>query len=203
MDLTYENIKDKIIYALYDDDCPGAKPRKCFGHQDKDTGLIKGYHILLKCDDKDCATIPITPEMCDDYNYNVKTIMEDAERNMQMLLPKNIVNIGPMFMLTNEKCFFGASGIFYDDILSELEEKIGGDYYVIPSSKHEVMITETGSFTPCEIYEMLEGGNRDYCDETELLSYKVFMYDAGRGKLCVVYDNGEVQNTLVDESEEQ
>ena len=45
-----------------------------------------------------------------------------------------------LFALTNSKAFFGASVIMYPGILRTAAKKLGGAYYILPSSMHEVLL---------------------------------------------------------------
>lgn len=45
-----------------------------------------------------------------------------------------------MYVLTNSEKYWGAVSIIYGGVLEKIAEKIGKDYFVLPSSIHECMI---------------------------------------------------------------
>ena len=66
-------------------------------------------------------------------------------------------------MMTNEAKVHGATTMMYKDAVKVLAEKIGGDFYLIPSSIHEVMAIPEGTLDPKKLILMLEEGNRTCC----------------------------------------
>ncbi len=46
----------------------------------------------------------------------------------------------PMFILTNQKMHNGAGVLFQDGMKEKLSELMGREFYVLPSSIHEVII---------------------------------------------------------------
>lgn len=67
----------------------------------------------------------------------------------------------PLFIVTNQYCQFGASAILFDEVLYDFWEKIGSDYYIIPSSIHEVLIVPYGYADPENLTELLVTVNSD------------------------------------------
>ena len=59
-----------------------------------------------------------------------------------------------LFVASNTSSYYGASVVFYDDFKTRLNEEIGEDAYVLPSSVHETIIV------PIE-----EGISREYLKE--------------------------------------
>lgn len=47
----------------------------------------------------------------------------------------------PLYVLTNTQGLYGASCLFYKGILKDFADKSGSDYYILPSSIHEVLLT--------------------------------------------------------------
>lgn len=84
----------------------------------------------------------------------------------------------PMMILSNEDMHFGASVIFYPDVLNECSNAMNGDYYIIPSSIHECLLyPDNGDLTLKELKSMVEDVNNTILDPRELLSYNVYHYD--------------------------
>ncbi len=79
----------------------------------------------------------------------------------------------PMFCLTNEAKMNGASLLLQEDIRKQIGECLGSDYFVIPSSIHEVLILpDNGIFQVPELNAMVQEVNETKVERQEQLSDK-------------------------------
>ena len=83
----------------------------------------------------------------------------------------------PMFILTNQKMHNGAGVLFQDGMKEKLSELMGGDYYVLPSSIHEVIIVPP-QVSVADLSEMVHTVNREHVDVEDRLSDQVQFYDS-------------------------
>lgn len=83
----------------------------------------------------------------------------------------------PMFILTNQKMYNGAGILFHDGMKEKISELMGGDYYVLPSSIHEVIIVPT-QISVAELSEMVHTVNREHVEVEDRLSDRVQFYDS-------------------------
>ncbi len=113
------------------------------------------YHITVGETDKDTASIMVTDSLMKAYKLTAEQLHADALANSVKMLPARIVPVtdmikeiagfvpglpcGGMLVLTNSLGLNGASALFYPGILEEISRKMEGDYYVIPSSIHEII----------------------------------------------------------------
>lgn len=86
----------------------------------------------------------------------------------------------PMFILSNRDAVYGASAILFKDILDKVYELIGGDYYIVPSSVHEVLIipmdnTISKEYINLMIQEVNETLPGDIRLDTEAYLYSEFV----------------------------
>lgn len=89
-----------------------------------------------------------------------------------------------IFVLTNENCFHGAVQILNPQVKEMVAQKTGGDYYIIPSSIHEVIIVpKEEGLSWRELQEMVEDVNASTVAEEEQLSDSVYQYDAEKKEL--------------------
>lgn len=94
----------------------------------------------------------------------------------------------PMFCLTNESKMNGASLLLQEDIRKQIGECLGSDYFVIPSSVHEVLILpDNGIFQVPELNAMVQEVNETQVERQEQLSDKVQFCD----KKTAVMENAE------------
>ena len=98
-------------------------------------------------------------------------------------------------MLSNESTFLGAAALFYPGVTERIAEVLGGGYYVLPSSVHEVMIiSEAAGPDIIGMAETVREANRTVVDRHEILSDDVLYYDAAAEKLNVVTSGCKCDN---------
>ena len=83
----------------------------------------------------------------------------------------------PMFIATNERMINGASVLTMSDKLREYADIMGGDYYIIPSSVHELLLFACDdSDEPGEIDKMIREVNTTQLGPDDVLSDHVYRY---------------------------
>ena len=60
---------------------------------------------------------------------------EQAEQMLEAMMPP--MEDGKMYVLTNEQKTNGAAVILNDKVMDQISEKVGGEFYILPSSVHE------------------------------------------------------------------
>lgn len=94
----------------------------------------------------------------------------------------------PMYVLTNACQCCGASCILSGRILEEISERIGGDYYVLPSSVHECMIVpknQSCHLSVRTLEEIVHEINEEYVAPEEVLSNSVYRYCCSQKQLGI------------------
>ena len=85
----------------------------------------------------------------------------------------------PMMCISNEKMLYGASAIFYPEALERCASAMNGDFFIIPSSVHEVLIYPDDSRISVEsLKSIVMEINSQYLDPKEFLSNNVYHYDS-------------------------
>ena len=75
-----------------------------------------------------------------------------------------------------------------------IAEKVGGDYFVLPSSVHEVLIMpKSEDMDPKELRNMVQDVNATQVAEGEILSDQVYGYDAKTHKLSICAPGKELK----------
>lgn len=156
------------------------------------------FYILFEVDESGTATIPITHELVQLWGVSLDDIQQNAFRNAPTLLPASFkpmqividelmgTNYSEdeciedlMFVLTNSLRSFGAACILYDGMLDKISEEIRENYYILPSSIHEmIIIPESNSPSRAHLNEMIAEVNRTQVNDEEFLSDCVYYYDA-------------------------
>lgn len=92
----------------------------------------------------------------------------------------------PMYVISNERNFFGAGAILYCGKLAEWAEEVQCDLFVIPSSIHEVLVMPSvGFYSADTISEMIREINRTQVPPEEVLSDHVYIYHRNMGKITM------------------
>ena len=84
-----------------------------------------------------------------------------------------------MYVLTNKDSINGATQILNDKLMSEIAEKVGGDFIILPSSIHEVIILPWAvGMERAELEAMIQDVNATQVSPEERLSDKPYSYDS-------------------------
>lgn len=94
---------------------------------------------------------------------------------------------GPeLYVLTNAEHLNGAASILYEGMLEKCAQACQGDFFLLPSSIHEVILT------PCQSGLKVEGlkgivreGNQTQVEPEEILSDSVYFYSREKKRLMV------------------
>ncbi len=90
----------------------------------------------------------------------------------------------PMYVLTNRKKLYGAACMLYPEVLKNFSEKLGQDFYVLPSSVHEVILVPANSEADQEsLREIVTDINRTQVAEEEILADSVYFYNRSLNRI--------------------
>ena len=208
----YEKMKDKLQMRICDKEwnTDRLEDKVVTEHGD----FAAYYAVNLEENGEGISSIPVTVSLMNEWGVSVEQIQADAmmaDRNRGVVLmnmneiiksmifgeePENLLNEKldietmrePMFCLTNAQKMNGASLLLQEDIRKQIGECLGSDYFVLPSSIHEVLILpDNGLFEVPELNAMVKEVNETQVERQEQLSDKVQFCD---GK-TVVMENAE------------
>lgn len=84
-----------------------------------------------------------------------------------------------MYVLSNHTRLYGAVTILYDGVMEECCKKLGGNFYILPSSVHEViLVPDRIDITKDNLIRMVREVNATQVEEQEQLSDFVYYYNA-------------------------
>ena len=113
-------------------------------------------------------------------NDNVDSDLVDAFFSMDVYEDSFV----PMFVATNKCKINGASVILYDGLLAEFARRIGGDFYILPSSIHEtILLPATGDMDVDYLIDMVRAVNSTEVAPDEILSDNVYKYIADEDRV--------------------
>lgn len=112
------------------------------------------------------------------FPWECKTIQE-VLRDIVKTEEKEESDIGgPMKILGNSAHIYGAACILYPGVLEEIAQKEGRDFYILPSSVHEVILLKAGDREdPLLLKEMIREVNDTQVAPEEILSYQLYYFE--------------------------
>lgn len=89
-----------------------------------------------------------------------------------------------MYVVTNERRHRGAAGMFDMELLARASEELDSDFYILPSSMHEVILVPASSGPSKEfLQEAVVEINHSQVNDEDYLSDNIYYYDR---KTCMV-----------------
>lgn len=91
-----------------------------------------------------------------------------------------------MYILTNQKGINGASCLLYENVLKDFSKQIQSDFFILPSSIHEVILVPYDRTMTKEILsEMVRDVNHTQVARDEILSDNVYYYSRKRNSVTL------------------
>jgi hypothetical protein len=205
----FEAVKDKIVAQLI---CRHGNERYLADRVSvtmEHTKLATVFVIELSHDDEGVGTIGITNNMLQIWGITVADIVRVANENTPRLRPvlysdmSNVISSiacriessdnyispnSPMVVCTNSTKLQGAISILYPGVADEIRNIIG-DFYVLPSSVHEVILVPKRLVDDVnELYNMVHDVNATEVRPDEVLGTDVF--DVVNGQFVSAMCNG-------------
>lgn len=203
--MEYDVVKDRVVYQVLNKEANRNSLRERV-YTDMGQGFVKVYAIHRKLDVFGTeGSIAITHDVVKRFGYDVEEIREAAEENTPRIYPAVFVPIGQMLgdagqeespgynpaeielhVLANAVAYRGAGALFYPGMQEKIAEQLGGNYYVLPSSLHEVLIVpEKPGMEVRELEQKVRRINRETVSKEDFISNKVLFYDREKGQLRI------------------
>lgn len=162
------------------------------------------YRFVLDASDEGRASILVTNQLLDSYGITADQLHEDAmtiapelrpaviktmsetlqemigdEVFMMMGMPIAPPENEPFFVATVPDRVQGASVLAYQDFMEQAAERVGGDFYVLPSSIHEILLVrDDGSMNRADLEDMVRTVNATEVQPEDILTDSVYHYDS-------------------------
>ena len=93
----------------------------------------------------------------------------------------------PFYVVSNELKVDGAVAIASKTALEQVHEVVGENYYILPSSRHEILaVPESMVSDPEDLRQMVCEVNATQVEAKDLLSDNVYYYDAQKKHVSMV-----------------
>lgn len=91
-------------------------------------------------------------------------------------------------VLSNEQRTFGAASILYPGLLEELAGRVQKNFYILPSSVHEViLLADNGNGDPRMLRQIVEEVNATQVEPQEVLSSQIYYYDKSEKSVKIIF----------------
>ena len=202
----YEAMKDRIAFKLINfkkniellDSVPFYKY----------LDLAVVFFLYLISPDGECGSILINDSIMESYGITLEDLRKEAEINTPKLFPALNQNLKDMlaslsekslhecdvdevmnaeldmYVLSNAAKTYGAGVILYPNLLSNIADSLGEDFYLIPSSVHEMLYLPVSSIDDASsINELIQTVNASELTCDEYLSDHYYYYSVSERTL--------------------
>ncbi|MBQ9030624.1 MAG: hypothetical protein IJ106_04115 [Parasporobacterium sp.] len=167
--IPHQKVEDMaLIYRLDMGESSGGKMSSVITNQQ-----LEAFGITAKQLHQDALeNAPVT------HPASLRSMQEVMAEMMGMEPEEAMLGEPTMLVATVEGGFMGASVIQYPGFMEQAAEKVGGDFFVLPSSIHEVLIIpDDGKSDFHELEAMVQSINETQVAPAERLSDSVYHYD--------------------------
>lgn len=196
-------ILDHVEYQLVNAERNAEKLKDIPGKKIAD--LVAIYRVVASAGEDGMMSYVLTKVILDRSGISFEELDEAAKKNtkksrfsvrtMNEVMYELIgVNVGSeieepdepqMYVLTNARKLHGANIMLYKEYLEIAAEKMNGDFYIIPSSIHELIAVPVLAQGLEELREMVKEVNDNQLAPEEILGYEVYRYNRETGEVEV------------------
>ena len=208
--LDYEKVRQRIVYKLVNaqknkellDDIPHIEYL--------DLAIV--FQCLVAQGDTGIATILIHNVHQKLWGVSVEELYQAAQVNTQLHLGHEIKTVSeviceimkeentedfnydhcmagipdiiPMYVISNKHRVEGAACMLYPELLKNFSDEVNSDFYIIPSSIHELLFLPIGHDEDTGVLRgMIKEINDTQLRNEEILSYSLYFYDRQMGEV--------------------
>ena len=196
----YSQIKEKIIYRLINRDANEKLLEDVPHGEYLDLAVV--YYLLLDVTEYGTASMLIHNSHIQSWGVDARELHQEACKNTGRLLPYEFMTMNAalesltniklseeediLYILSNKHKSYGSAAMLYSGCLEGIGMYLKGNYYILPSSIHEVVvISEEDSPGRERLRTMVENVNETQMEEEDILSNHIYYYDREQKKLQI------------------
>ncbi|SDB44903.1 hypothetical protein SAMN02910298_02229 [Pseudobutyrivibrio sp. YE44] len=195
----YDNVKDKLAIQLIPANKNENLLQKIPHKLIEDMAIV--YRLILDKTEDGTSTVLVTNNLVQQFGITPEQLHEDAVENSPKIRPAELSTlrdtlvsmVGPemaefmdpegpeskLYVATVDDKMNGAGVIAYPGFMEEVADTMGGDFYVIPCSVHEViMVPDLPEMDIKNMEEMIHMVNSTELKPEDVLSEKLYHYDS-------------------------
>lgn len=187
----YETVRNQVIMRLVNYDKNAEILQECPYIRFHDLAIT--FRWLAHQDEIGISTALITYKDMARWGIERSRLYQDACRNTPRIFPSKVARLKDMledgdilvesadvelYVVTNEQGINGATCILYGNLLDQIGRRLGGNYYLLPSSIHEMMICpDVEPVTRSQLLSLVKEANHMVVTMGEVLSDNIYHYD--------------------------
>ena len=198
----YDQMKDKLVMEVVSAEA-NAEMLENVPHQNMEDMAVV-YRFVINSDETGRASILATNDMINAMGVTPEQLHADALENAPQIRPAQItgmseviaemmgrdqaemmgiVPVDPkdeqMFVATVSDKVLGAGVLAYQDFMDQAADRLGGSFYILPSSRHEVLLVpDNGQMSLGDLESMVREVNATQVAPEDKLTDSVYHYDA-------------------------
>ena len=192
----YEQMKSKLSMEVVSADRNADLLQSVPHEKMEDMAVV--YRLMLGQMDEGSGTVLVTDQLMERFGITHEQLRQDALENAPEIRPSEIrgmsevmneiaPGMAPEIAPEDEQMFVasvpdkirGAGVIAYPNFMEDAAEKMGGDFFVIPSSIHEVLLVrDNGEMTSKDLENMVKEVNATQVEPEDQLTDHVYHYDS-------------------------
>ena len=195
-DLTnYAEMKNRLAMEVVSAERNARMLQNVPHEQMEDIAVV--YRLVLDSSKDASSTVLVTNNLMEQFGITHEQLREDAAENAPRIRPLEIKSIeealnempggfalepdpdGILFVADVPHQNHGAAVIAYPNFFEEAAEKLGGDYFIIPSSIHEVLLVkDTGEMNARDLAALIKDVNATEVAPEDVLTDHAYHYDS-------------------------
>ena len=196
----YDFMKEKLAMEVVSVETNADMLAKIPHQQIEDMAVI--YRCVLSSGEEGMSSVVVTNAMLESFGVTPEQLHADALENapeikpavikgmtemMQEMMGEDFASLGLDIIPTEEMMYVatvpdkvhGAGIIAYQDFMDQAAEKLGGDFFVLPSSIHEILLVrDDGQHNYHDLESMVREVNETQVAPEEKLTDNVYHYDS-------------------------
>ena len=199
----YSQVKEKVIYRLVNYKSNEKMLRNVPYIVYLDLAIV--FCVLLEVTKYGTATMAIRNDHLDLWGVEKEELYRQASENTSKFLPDDFSSMSAvieelteeseahisfedkeeeMYVLSNRIHSYGAAAILYSGRMEGIGMYLKSNYYILPSSVHEVIVVpEKAAVEKEDLSAMVAEINRTQVEAEEVLSDHAYYYDRKKGRL--------------------
>ena len=205
----FDRVRDRLVYRLVNYEYNKELFETCPYVQIGDLALT--FRWIASLDESGIASALVSHDLADKWEVDIPDLLEYAARNTQDLFPAEFRSLRemtemamgslkmadepvsffeetsiPAYVLTNRSRLYGASAILYPSCLKDFARDRQSDFFVIPSSVHEVILLPAdGGISPDRITTTIRQVNREIVSMEDYLSDSLYIFERATGMIRI------------------
>lgn len=205
----YESVKDSLFITVLNKENNQEYLRGIVHKDIPETDITAILRVnCSKVQDEGNASFMVKEEMLETWGIAWEELYEQALRNTEKLFPPKMLRLGDflcgggegviedktlqedeLYFLGNDSRNFGATVMLYPSLLQEIGEATRSNFFILPSSIHELILIKTAEGKNAEeLQRIVMEINRSKVSPEEVLSDEVYSYDYQEQKLVMATD---------------